>query len=226
MDEPEPVPETITDVQIVMAELKSGTASVGLRFNKQETVQFAWLHLPLAEAAKIAAGIARKEITSEQIAARDWHAVRVPLNQGQAYTRKVFTETPKQPPISPVPDEIERGGLAVLRQDGKVEQRAAAIRKDWRAWANRQGYHQRLRVPVSAGRLSVALEVWQGPAPDRFLLYHPAIPNTTNTESIIILPDKETLETHLDLARQMARLALQTAQARDQMIAEQKAQQN
>jgi hypothetical protein len=113
-------------------------------------------------------------------------------------------------------NETNREGLAVLRQDGKAEKRIDAIRKDWRAWASQQGYHQRLRVPVSAGALSIALEVWQGPAPDRFLLYHPAIPTTSNTEALIILPDKETLETQLDMARQLARAVSGAGWAHDQ----------
>jgi hypothetical protein len=121
----------------------------------------------------------------------------------------------------------DNDGLQILRSDQKPEKRAAAILPDWRAWAQRAGYRQRLTVPTSAGALSITFEVWQHPsAPDKFLLYHPLLPDTSNTEALFIIPDKATLESMLSAARQLAQGAMQMVQARDSVIREQKAQQN
>lgn len=118
-------------------------------------------------------------------------------------------------------------GLHIMRYDQQPEKRTAEILPDWRAWAQRTGYRQRLTVPVSSGTQSIKLEVWQNPAgPDKYLLYHPLIAGTSNTECLYILADKDTLESMLDTTRQMAQMVLGMVQTKDAVIREQKAQQN
>lgn len=118
-------------------------------------------------------------------------------------------------------------GLQILRSDQKPEKRAAEILPDWRAWAQRAGYRQRLTVPTSAGALSVTFEVWQrASVQDQYLLYHPLLPETSNTEALFIIADKDTLESMLSAARQLAQGAMSMVQARDTITREQKAQQN
>jgi hypothetical protein len=109
--------------------------------------------------------------------------------------------------------------LRILREDQKPEKRAAEILSDWRAWAQRAGYHQRLTVPVSSGTRSITLETWEHPtAPDTFLLYHPLIPSTPDTERLYILADKEALESMLGAACQMAQGVMHMLQTRDDII--------
>ncbi len=118
-------------------------------------------------------------------------------------------------------------GLHIMRYDQQPEKRAAEIMPDWRAWAQRAGYRQRLTVPVSSGPRSITLEVWQHPTgPDKYLLYHPLIAGTSNTECLYILADRETLESMLDTTRQMAQMVLSMVQTKDTVVREQKAQQN
>lgn len=118
-------------------------------------------------------------------------------------------------------------GLHIMRYDQQPEKRAAAILPDWRAWAQGAGYRQRLTVPVSGAGQRITLEVWQHPTgPDTYLLYHPLIAGTSNTECLYILDDRETLETMLDTTRQMAQMVLGMVGARDSVVREQKAQQN
>ena len=118
-------------------------------------------------------------------------------------------------------------GLQILRSDQQPEKRAAEIAPDWRAWAQRAGYRQRLTVPVSSGALSVTFEAWERSAgPDKFLLYHPSIPGTSNTECLYIVADRGTLESMLSAARQLAQSVMQMVQASASYAREQKAQQN
>jgi hypothetical protein len=118
-------------------------------------------------------------------------------------------------------------GLRILRQDQKPEKRAAAILPDWRAWAQRAGYRQRLTIPVSSGTLSITLEAWEHPtAPDTFLLYHPLIPGAPDTEGLYILADKEALESLLSATRQMAQGVMHMLQTRESIISGQRAQHN
>lgn len=74
---PPPAP-VIREWQVVMAELKAGTASVGVRFNHEPTVHFFSLHQTPQDAVKIVARIARGEITLKDIAGMDWQAVEMP----------------------------------------------------------------------------------------------------------------------------------------------------
>jgi hypothetical protein len=60
---------------IVMAELKPGTASVGIRFNDELVTHFFLLHKTPEEATKVVASIAKGEITLQDIAAYDWYAI-------------------------------------------------------------------------------------------------------------------------------------------------------
>lgn len=123
-----------------------------------------------------------------------------------------------------MPDNI---GLQILRSDQKPEKRAAEILPDWRAWAQRAGYRQRLTVPASSGALSITIETWERSAgPDKFLLYHPLIPGTSNTEALYIVADRATLESMLNAARQLAQSVMQMVQASASYAREQKAQQN
>lgn len=118
-------------------------------------------------------------------------------------------------------------GLQILRSDQKPEKRAAEILPDWRAWAQRAGYRQRLTVPARSGALSITIETWERSAgPDKFLLYHPLLPGTSNTEALYIIGDKATLESMLSAARQLAQGVLRMVEARDSVVREQKAQQN
>lgn len=122
---------------------------------------------------------------------------------------------------------MDNTGLQILRSDQQPEKRAAEIIPDWRAWAQRAGYRQRLTVPTSAGALSITIETWERPTgPDKFLLYHPLIPGTSNTEALYIVADRATLESMLNAARQLAQSVMQMVQASASYAREQKAQQN
>jgi len=68
---------------IVLAELREGTASVGIRFDTQDTVHFFELHKQPAAAAQIVADIANGKITLRDIANYDWKAVTIPYREEQ-----------------------------------------------------------------------------------------------------------------------------------------------
>lgn len=211
------------DFAIVLAELEPGKVSVGFRFGDDEYIQVFADGLTPEQAAQMLKDIQEKRITAEQITARDWRAVHLPPEQ---INKRIQPPRKPKQPTPPPPAEPAAEGLNVLRQDGKTEPRAAAIRKNWRVWAQTHRYRYRLSVPVSQGGVGIRLELWQGPPPDRYLVYHPLIPGTSNTESLYILPDRDAAENFLDLARQMAQMALATVAAKDSFIRDQKAQQN
>ena len=73
--------QTIKEWQVVMAELVTGTASVGVRFNQEDTVHFFLLHATPGEAASVVADIARGNITLRDIATYDWRAVTLPYKE-------------------------------------------------------------------------------------------------------------------------------------------------
>jgi hypothetical protein len=75
--------QPIKEWQVVMAELKEGTASVGVRFNREDTVHFFLLHKPLKEAVQMVASIARREMTLQDIALYDWRAVTLPYKEAR-----------------------------------------------------------------------------------------------------------------------------------------------
>lgn len=83
LDRP-PLPQNIKEVELVLAELRTGKVSVGWRFNRQHTVHFFYLHRRPEEAAEIAARITRGEMTSQHIAMLDWHAVYLPRQKDAA----------------------------------------------------------------------------------------------------------------------------------------------
>lgn len=66
---------------VVMAELKPGTVSVGIRFDEDPTAHFFMLHKTPAEATKVVADIAKGTITLKDIAGYDWQAVELPFDQ-------------------------------------------------------------------------------------------------------------------------------------------------
>lgn len=211
------------DFAIVLAELEPGKVSVGFRFGDDEYIQVFADGLTPQQATQMLQDIQEKRITAEDIAARDWRAVRLPAEQ---IDRRIQPPRKAKQQETPPKAEPAAEGLNVLRQDGREEPRAAEIRQDWRAWAKANGYRHRLNNPVSHGAMRIALELWQGPPPDQYLIYHPLIPGTSNTESLYILPDKEAAENFLDLARQMAKMVLATVAGKDAFIRDQKAQQN
>jgi hypothetical protein len=105
--------------------------------------------------------------------------------------------------------------MNILRQDQQPEPRAAEISKDWRAWATKEGYVQGRTIPVTQGNVSITLEVWANPiAKDPFLLYHPPIPNTEETEVLYILEDQNGMEGMLEVTTQMAAMVMALAQDR------------
>jgi hypothetical protein len=67
--------------QIVLAELKEGKVSVGVRFDKADTVHFFLMHKTPKEATQVAINIARGEITLQDIARYDWRAVTLPYKE-------------------------------------------------------------------------------------------------------------------------------------------------
>lgn len=77
---PVPAQQPIREWQIVMAELKQGVASVGIRFNREDTVHFFALNKTPQEAAQIVADVAKGKITLRDIAGYDWRAVELPYS--------------------------------------------------------------------------------------------------------------------------------------------------
>ena len=66
---------------IVMAELKPGTASIGVRFNDDLLVHFFIFHKSPQEAVKIVASIAKGEITLQDIAGYNWTPIELSEKQ-------------------------------------------------------------------------------------------------------------------------------------------------
>jgi hypothetical protein len=73
----------IKEWQVVMAELKKGKASVGIRFNREDMVHFFEMHKSPQEAARIVADIALGKITLQDIARYDWRAVNLPYKEAE-----------------------------------------------------------------------------------------------------------------------------------------------
>lgn len=78
--------------QVVLAELKVGTASVGIRFNQEDTVQFFLMHKTPTEAARVVADIAKGTMTLKDIAGYDWQAVNMPHDYMENIDKKVQGE--------------------------------------------------------------------------------------------------------------------------------------
>jgi len=73
----------IKEWQVVMAELKEGKASVGVRFNREDTVHFFEMHKTPEEAARIVADIALGKVTLQDIARYDWRAYNLPYKEAK-----------------------------------------------------------------------------------------------------------------------------------------------
>ena len=116
------------------------------------------------------------------------------------------------------------GRLRILHPDGKADPRDTAIRHDWRAWAERNGYRQATSVPVADETQRIVLEVWQGAPSELYLVYHPVLPGTSESESLYFLPDREGAEQFLKAAQQLAKAALETGTTRAASREEQQAQ--
>jgi hypothetical protein len=73
----------IKEWQVVMAELREGKASVGVRFNREDIVHFFLMHKTPQEAARMVADIARGKVTLKDIANYDWKAVTLPYKEAK-----------------------------------------------------------------------------------------------------------------------------------------------
>jgi hypothetical protein len=78
--------------EVVIAELKAGTASVGSRINKEETVHFFMMNKTPTEAAQVVRNIATGKMSLQDIAGYDWQAVNIPLKGKDAQAPRPETE--------------------------------------------------------------------------------------------------------------------------------------
>lgn len=75
---------TIDKWEIVVAELETGKASVGIRFNGSETVQFFEMNKTPEDAATIAVLVSTDTLTLRQIVKKDWVARDIPRGENNA----------------------------------------------------------------------------------------------------------------------------------------------
>ncbi len=97
--------------------------------------------------------------------------------------------------------------MHILHWDKTRDFQADSILPDWREWARRNGYQHIRSVPLSVGNLSITFEVFKHHNEnhtDAYLLYHPRIGETTNTETLCILPDDRVLQQMFEAEQQMA----------------------
>lgn len=97
--------------------------------------------------------------------------------------------------------------MRVLHWDKKRDSQIENILPDWRRWATNHGYFLVETAPLSCGSLSILFEIYQHQNPqyvDTYLLYHPPIGETRNTEVLCILPNKAILDQILEAEKQMA----------------------
>lgn len=82
MSDQQPFHPDEDDFAIVLAELEPGKVSVGFRFGGDEYIQVFAEGLTPEQATQMLKDIQEQRITAEDLAARDWRAVRLPLEQG------------------------------------------------------------------------------------------------------------------------------------------------
>lgn len=107
--------------------------------------------------------------------------------------------------------------LKVLRSDKQPQPDEAEIVKDYRKWAKNIGYILKQSIPVKQGRMQITLETWEHPhmVEHAYLLYHPEIPTSKDTEALYILETEEELDNLVEISKQMAAMAMQMMQARN-----------
>lgn len=101
--------------------------------------------------------------------------------------------------------------MRIERQDKQPEPEANQIQKNWRVWAEANGYVQKDRFLIKVGTLSVSLEVWESPSMS--LVYLPSIPQTKSEDVLYIA---ENLGEMLEAVRTLAVSALALAQAKQE----------
>jgi len=96
--------------------------------------------------------------------------------------------------------------LRIMRVDKREETRASEIVKDWRKWATDNGYIKKVSLAVEEGRMSITLETWEhlSATEDMYLFYHPETRNTTDTEVLYIVNDKDQLERMSGISKHLA----------------------
>jgi hypothetical protein len=107
--------------------------------------------------------------------------------------------------------------LRVLPTDNTLQPDEAEIARDWRKWANNIGYIQKKTIPVKQGRMTIVLEMWVHPemSEHAYLMYHPEIPTTKDTEALYILESQEQLEGLVEISVQMALNVMHMVQIRN-----------
>ncbi|GLV53953.1 hypothetical protein KDH_08040 [Dictyobacter sp. S3.2.2.5] len=108
--------------------------------------------------------------------------------------------------------------MRILHWDKKRSFPKEIILHDWRRWAAHNGYVLDSTVPLTLDRISMLFEVYKHPDPhhtDAYLLYHPPIGDTTNTEVLCILPDRTVLNQILEAEKQMALSVMRLLQQKD-----------
>jgi hypothetical protein len=109
--------------------------------------------------------------------------------------------------------------MRILHWDKKHNILHDDIQQDWRNWAANHGYTLIKTVPLSLGGLSIIFEIYQHQNPnhaDPYLLYHPPIGHTTNTEILCVLPHETALNKILQSEKQMALYVMELLQQDDQ----------
>lgn len=108
--------------------------------------------------------------------------------------------------------------MRILHWDKKHPFPKKIILRDWRKWAAQNGYVLYSTVPLTSDKLSILFEIYKHPDPrhtDTYLLYHPPIGTTTNTEVLCILPDLTVLNQILEAEKQMALSVMKLLQQKD-----------
>lgn len=109
--------------------------------------------------------------------------------------------------------------LKVLRTDNKPQPDEAEIAKDYRKWANNIGYILKKRIPVKQGRMTITLETWEHPhmVEHAYLMYHPEIPTSKDTEALYILSSEDELEGLVEVSTQLAAVVMEMIQKRNDL---------
>jgi hypothetical protein len=97
--------------------------------------------------------------------------------------------------------------MRVIHWDKKRKFYADLVLPDWRKWAQENHYILVETLPLTRGNMQILFEIYRHPDPnslDAYLLYHPPIGATTNTEILCILPNKSVFEQVLQAEQQMA----------------------
>jgi len=106
--------------------------------------------------------------------------------------------------------------LNIERQDKQPDPRDDELKRDWRAWANKNGYTRTSSIPVTHGGMTVTLEIWENPIAqkDAYLVYIPPIPKTVGGETLYIITDQDYFAFMIESAKKLVAAALVMVEAK------------